>query len=108
MSTHVASDASDAASSGLAFDPDSTAQGLIDFVSASPTPFHAVANAAVMLDAAGFTAVDDQQPFPTAPGRYYLARSGALVAWVAPAGMPSGHRRLPAPLRPPGARRTPR
>jgi aspartyl aminopeptidase len=98
VSTHVASDASDAASSGHAFDTassghafdlDATAQGLIDFVSASPTPFHAVANAAVMLDAAGFTAVDDQQPFPTAPGRYYLARSGALVAWVAPAGMPS-------------------
>ena len=50
MSTHVASDASYAASSGHAFDLDSTAQGLIDFVSASPTPFHAVANAAEMLD----------------------------------------------------------
>ena len=98
MSTHVASDAPDpassgrafdTASSGLAFDLDATAQGLIDFVSASPTPFHAVANAAVMLDAAGFTAVDDQQPFPTAPGRYYVASAGALVAWVAPPGMPS-------------------
>lgn len=71
------------------FDPDSTALGLIDFVSASPTPFHAVATAAAMLDAAGFTAVDEQQPFPSAPGRYYLARAGALVAWIAPAGMPS-------------------
>lgn len=72
-----------------AFDPDSTAQGLIDFVSASPTPFHAVATAAAMLDTAGFTAVDDQQSFPTAPGGYYLARAGALVAWIEPAGMPS-------------------
>ena len=42
-----------------AFDPDSTAQGLIDFVDASPTPFHAVDSAIRLLAAEGFTALDE-------------------------------------------------
>ena len=71
-----------------AFDPDSTAQGLIDFVDASPTPFHAVDSAIRLLAAEGFTALDESAPFPSQPGRYYIARGGALVAWIEPGGMP--------------------
>ena len=71
-----------------AFDPDSTAQGLIDFVDASPTPFHAVDSAIRLLAAEGFTALDESAPFPSQPGRYYIARGGALVAWIETGGMP--------------------
>lgn len=64
-----------------AFDRDVEAQGLIDFVDASPSPFHAVRTAAELLTAAGFTEVDEADAFPTAPGRHYLVRGGSLVAW---------------------------
>lgn len=86
-----------------AFDPDSTAQGLIDFVDASPTPFHAVDSAIRLLAAEGFTALDESAPFPSQPGRYYIARGGALVAWIETGGMPptapSGSS-APTPTRP--------
>jgi aspartyl aminopeptidase len=64
-----------------AFNPDVEAQALIDFVDASPSPFHAVRTAAALLEPAGFTPVDEVDAFPTAPGRYYLVRGGSLVAW---------------------------
>ena len=70
-------------------DPDAAANGLIDFVHASPTPFHAVDTATRLLVAQGFVAVDEAAPFPSTPGRYYVTRAGALVAWIEPAGMPS-------------------
>ena len=65
-----------------AFDIDAEAQALIDFVDASPSPFHAVRTAAALLDAAGFSAVDETQDFPSAPGRRYVVRGGSLVAWA--------------------------
>ncbi len=70
------------------FDPNATADGLIGFIDASPTPFHAVDSAVRLLHERGFTAVSERGEFPRGPGRHYLARGGALVAWVNPAGMP--------------------
>ena len=63
------------------FDTDTEAQGLIDFVDASPTPFHACEQAAARLEAEGFTAVVEREPWPTEPGRRYLVRGGSLIAW---------------------------
>jgi len=63
------------------FDTDTEAAGLIDFIDASPSPFHAVAGAGRMLDAAGFHEVQEVDAFPTDPGRHYLVRGGSLVAW---------------------------
>jgi aspartyl aminopeptidase len=63
------------------FDTDTEAQGLIDFVDASPTPFHACAEAAARLTSAGFTEVSESAPFPTEPGAHFLVRGGSLVAW---------------------------
>ena len=63
------------------FDTDTEAQGLIDFVDASPTPFHACEQAARRLREAGFTEVVETQPWPSAPGRHYLVRGGSLIAW---------------------------
>ncbi len=63
------------------FETETEASGLIRFVDASPSPFHAVASAATMLEEAGFTQVRESEPFPGEPGRYHLVRGGSLVAW---------------------------
>lgn len=78
------------------------ADDLIAFLDAAPTPWHAAAEAALRLEAAGFRRFDPADPTPGA--RYVLgdpARSGdapgALVAWVdardpaAPARMIGAH-----------------
>jgi len=62
------------------------ARDLLAFVDASPSPFHAVAEAARRLDGAGFTEVAEADSWPTAPGRHYLIRGGSLVAWSGDAG----------------------
>ena len=63
------------------FDTDTEAAGLCAFVDASPSPFHACAEAGRMLEAAGFSLVVETDAFPTEPGRHYLIRGGALIAW---------------------------
>ncbi len=57
-------------------------QGLLDYLRASPSPFHACAQSARLLAAAGFTPVPESDAFPSDPGRYYLIRGGSLLAWV--------------------------
>ncbi|MDQ2797501.1 MAG: M18 family aminopeptidase [Actinomycetota bacterium] len=73
------------------FDTDTEAQGLVDFVDASPSPFHVVRTAAGLLEASGFRAVSERDAFPTAAGRHYVVRGGSIVAWST--------RERPAPLR---------
>ncbi|HEX7462494.1 MAG TPA: M18 family aminopeptidase [Dermatophilaceae bacterium] len=63
------------------FDGDSMARGLCAYVDASPSPFHACAQAAQRLEAAGFSLLAETDVFPTGAGRHYLARGGSLVAW---------------------------
>ncbi len=57
------------------------ARPMLTFIDASPPPFHACATTAAALDAAGFTALDEADAWPNAPGRHYVRRSGSLVAW---------------------------
>ncbi|WP_411285043.1 M18 family aminopeptidase [Lapillicoccus sp.] len=63
------------------FDTDTEAAGLIAFIDASPSPFHAVARAGAMLEDAGFAELSEVDAFPTEAGRHYLVRGGSLVAW---------------------------
>jgi len=63
------------------FDTDTEAAGLCAFVDASPSPFHACAEAGRMLEAAGFSLLVETEAFPPKPGRHYLIRGGALIAW---------------------------
>ena len=63
------------------FDTDTEAAGLCAFVDASPSPFHACAEAGRRLEAAGFSLLVETEAFPTEPGRHYLIRGGALIAW---------------------------
>ena len=57
------------------------ADQLLRFVDASPTPFHACQTVAAALDEAGWTRIDERDPWPAEPGRRYLVRAGSLVAW---------------------------
>jgi len=71
--------------------PDTLIQGLLSFLDASPTPFHAVANAVQLLEAAGFAPHRPGDPLPG--GKYYLTRNGtSLIAWQLPAETPRGLR----------------
>ncbi|MCB9745441.1 MAG: M18 family aminopeptidase [Alphaproteobacteria bacterium] len=60
------------------------ARDLVDFVAASPTPYHCVAESARRLDAAGFVEQDEATHFgDLEPGdRRYVRRGGTIVAWV--------------------------
>ncbi|GIG64091.1 M18 family aminopeptidase [Phytomonospora endophytica] len=71
--------------STVAFDRTHT-DDLIDYVTASPTPYHAVRAAAARLERAGFTAVEETAAWEAAPGGRYLIRGGALIAWYVPEG----------------------
>jgi len=55
-------------------------QDLASFIDASPTPFHAVHNAAARLVDAGFEQFDPSGAGE--PGARFVVRDGALVAWV--------------------------
>ncbi|GAA4544285.1 M18 family aminopeptidase [Pseudonocardia xishanensis] len=54
---------------------------LAAFVSASPTPYHAVAEGVRRLTAAGFTEQVETAEFDPTPGGRYLVRDGTLLAW---------------------------
>ncbi len=59
---------------------------LSDFVSSSPTSYHATATAAARLDAAGFTELDEREKWELEPGAgCYVVRDGAIIAWRVPA-----------------------
>lgn len=57
-----------------------TAHQLGEYIDASPTPYHAAANGAKLLQSHGFEPFDPT--VPCRPGRYYVCDSGALIAWV--------------------------
>lgn len=58
-----------------------------EFISASPTSYHAAATMAELLDRAGFTALDERSPWDDVTGKHYLMRGGAVIAWTTPADM---------------------
>src|SRR5512142_2606998 len=57
---------------------------LIDFIDASPSPWHAVASAEARLLAHGFTRLEEGARWQLAVGgRYYVVRGGAsMIAFV--------------------------
>ena len=67
----------------------SVARRVASLLDESPTPFHAVETAAQELQAAGFVELGSQHA-PTVPGRQYIRRGGALVAWVIGEGHTAG------------------
>ncbi|REE04547.1 M18 family aminopeptidase [Citricoccus muralis] len=59
-------------------------QDLADFVMASPSSYHAAAEVARRLEAAGYVRVNEAVDFPAEPGGYVLVRDGAVMAWRIP------------------------
>jgi aspartyl aminopeptidase len=55
---------------------------MLAFIDAAPSPFHACAEAATRLEAAGFTALSEADAWPTDPGAHFIVRGGSLVAWA--------------------------
>jgi aspartyl aminopeptidase len=71
---------------------DSTAfaRRFTDFIAASPSSYHAAAEVAARLDAAGWTRGDETSGWDATavtPGGHYIVRGGAVVAWQIPAGV---------------------
>ena len=66
-------------------DTEADAWGLVDYIWASPSPFHAVTNAASRLEQAGFVEVDERaEPVKIEAGKgYYIQRGGTIMAWRA-------------------------
>ncbi len=58
------------------------ARELIGFIDASPSPFHACAEAARRLKAAGFQELDELDTWNLSEGGYFVVRGGSLVAWT--------------------------
>lgn len=64
-------------------------QGLVDFLSSSPTPFHATASLARRLDAAGYQRLDEREAWSVQPGgRYYVTRNDSSLIAVRLGGQP--------------------
>lgn len=57
-----------------------SAEGLCEFIDASPSPFHACRSAADRLLAAGFTELFESDPWPGG-GDHFVVRAGSLIAW---------------------------
>ena len=67
-------------------------QDFLNFQSVSPTAWHAVAALAETLRGAGFTPLQEQDPWQIAPGgRYFVCRGGSsLIAFALPEERPAG------------------
>ncbi|GGS87001.1 M18 family aminopeptidase [Streptomyces chromofuscus] len=59
---------------------------LMSFLAASPSPYHAVANAAERLEKAGFRQVAETDAWDGTSGGRFVLRGGAIVAWYVPEG----------------------
>lgn len=79
-----------------------TAEALMRFVDLAPSPFHAAAEVATRLAAAGFEELAELDAWQAAPpegGRYFVRRAGSLVAWCVPASSSSNSAAAPIGFR---------
>ena len=58
------------------------ARRMLAFIDASPSPFHACAEAARLLETVGFRPLRELDAWPQGAGPFYVQRGGSLVAWV--------------------------
>ncbi len=54
------------------------------YVQASPSSFHASAEAGRRLEVAGFRRLDERAAWPGGSGSFYVLRDGAFIAWTVP------------------------
>ena len=59
-----------------------TAEGLCEFVDASPSPFHVCVTVADALEAAGYRRLGETDSWAEAAGgKHYVIRGGSIIAW---------------------------
>ncbi len=63
-------------------DPRSVIDGLLTYIDASPSPYHACHEASETLKAHGFVELHRRDHWPSGPGKWFVTDGGALVAWV--------------------------
>lgn len=72
-------------------DDDAYTDSLIDFVTASPSSYHAAAEVARRLETVGFTRADETVTWEQSlPRRGYVIRDGAIAAWALPEALNPG------------------
>jgi aspartyl aminopeptidase len=76
--------APDAAPGVEALDTDAYVADFAAFIQASPSSYHAAAEVARRLDAAGFERLDERDEWPSTPGGKVVVRDGGVIAWVQP------------------------
>ena len=85
------SDPSGAATGEALRDEDAYTDSLIDFVTASPSSYHAAAEVARRLEAVGFSGVEETISWEAGlPRRGYVIRDGAIAAWALPKALAPG------------------
>ncbi|RFA06949.1 M18 family aminopeptidase [Subtercola boreus] len=71
-------------------DPSGYIDDFARFISASPSSYHAAAEAGRQLERAGFTRLVETEPWfgdqDGSAGRFFVIRDGAIVAWFTPEG----------------------
>ena len=83
--------AADAVTGETLWDDDAYTDSLIDFVTASPSSYHAAAEAARRLEAVGFSGVEETISWEAdLPRRGYVIRDGAIAAWALPKALAPG------------------
>lgn len=71
-------------------DPLDAARKLLEFIDASPSPYHAVATSAAILRDAGFVELDERDSWSAdRDGKFFVASGGSLVAWSVPSACPA-------------------
>ncbi|WP_290789333.1 M18 family aminopeptidase [Halomonas sp.] len=88
---------------------DDLIERLLDFLRASPTPWHAVATMTARLEAAGFRRLDERDPWRLVPGeRVYVTRNdSSIIALQLPEGELNALRMIGAHTDSPGLRLKP-
>ncbi|MDZ7673479.1 MAG: M18 family aminopeptidase [Acidimicrobiales bacterium] len=84
------------------------ADDLCSLIDRSPSPYHAVETASQLLEAAGATRAELDEPWSSGAGLRYVSRGGSLVAWRQPKGAPPGFRVIGAHTDSPNLRVKPR
>jgi aspartyl aminopeptidase len=79
-------------------------QDLLDFLDASPSPWHAAQTAAARLQSNGFVELAESERWTALPAAGFVRRGGAIVAWRLADGNPTGVRIVGAHTDSPGLR----
>lgn len=64
--------------------PEEHIQDLADFIAASPSSYHAAAEVASRLSAAGWVEQREEEPWSGSAGGHWVVRDGAVIAWWVP------------------------